>query len=191
MPMLRFHPNERASARDMLLKSQWLRMPKKLTYTMTDNELDEYHKRKQTIIPEDEIFPNRHEPLEPEAEFADDEDNDHDEDPSHIRKYHIGNHMILDNLTRAKLDRSFFHGGYIGYGEGISLGEIDQGTNWQFSGLAGHPTEGTRAQTNNSMAKSQSQFSTTNATVTHEQQHQTEKKDQTGEHKKKGKKKNH
>ena len=35
-------------------------------------------------------------------------------------------------VNRWALDRSFYHGGYVGYGEGINLDELDYTSNWQF-----------------------------------------------------------
>ena len=39
-------------------------------------------------------------------------------------------------INRWAIDRSFYHGGYLGFGEGINLDELDYTTNWQFSNFA-------------------------------------------------------
>jgi serine/threonine protein kinase len=133
LPMLEFFPDRRITAQDAL-KSSWFNMPSNVDFRMDDKEFREYQtKKKMRMFDEEEVFPNKHESEEADAWDGDSEENWEPGDESHIG--HVSGNVVMSRYIRATLDRSFYHGGYIGYGEGISLGEIDQGSNWQFHKL--------------------------------------------------------
>lgn len=129
MPMLEYYPNNRATAKDCLSHA-WLKMPPKIDFRMTESEIEEFFKEKQKkiAVAVDEVqFPN--ETLDSDINDADEEDNDDvDEDISDTEFYGEQENKLSNKL----IDRSFTNLGYIGYGEGLKLQELDQTANWQF-----------------------------------------------------------
>eukprot|EP01017_Pseudomicrothorax_dubius_P036158 TRINITY_DN5153_c0_g1_i4.p1 TRINITY_DN5153_c0_g1~~TRINITY_DN5153_c0_g1_i4.p1 ORF type:complete len:729 (+),score=180.41 TRINITY_DN5153_c0_g1_i4:145-2331(+) len=130
-PMLELYPERRITARNAL-KSAWLRMPANLDPKMSDRELAMYKLQKRMITDEQVFTDHREIGWESEEEDADCEDNvsraAEEERDDRSRD-------LLTDRTRAVLDRSFYHGGYVGFGEGIYIGELDAGSNFQFSNL--------------------------------------------------------
>eukprot|EP01017_Pseudomicrothorax_dubius_P000963 TRINITY_DN0_c3109_g1_i2.p1 TRINITY_DN0_c3109_g1~~TRINITY_DN0_c3109_g1_i2.p1 ORF type:complete len:129 (+),score=34.44 TRINITY_DN0_c3109_g1_i2:2-388(+) len=123
--------DRRITARNAL-KSAWLRMPANLDPKMSDRELAMYKLQKRMITDEQVFTDHREIGWESEEEDADCEDNvsraAEEERDDRSRD-------LLTDRTRAVLDRSFYHGGYVGFGEGIYIGELDAGSNFQFSNL--------------------------------------------------------
>ncbi len=127
-PMLRCQPLSRASAREMLF-NQWLSMPPRLDFKFTDSEFEKYQTNKQ-LKSYDEVNLSSNEAEDSELNEADSEDNEDDEqDIPDSEFYNLPPHPLVD---RSFIDRSFTNLGYIGYGDGIQLEELDQTANWQF-----------------------------------------------------------
>ena len=65
-------------------------------------------------------------------------------EPAIVQEFHeaeddesdASEHEYMMKINRWAIDRSFYHGGYLGFGEGINLDELDYTTNWQFSNFA-------------------------------------------------------
>lgn len=163
LPMLEFFPDRRITAQNAL-KSSWFNMPPNPEFRMDEKEFKEYQTRKKTkMFDEEDAFPNKHESEEADAWDGDGEENEWEPgDESHVG--HVSGNVVMSRYVRATLDRSFYHGGYIGYGEGISLGEIDQGSNWQF-----HRLEENQKESEEPQAK---QGQTTRSSITEKAEHQ-------------------
>eukprot|EP01017_Pseudomicrothorax_dubius_P015205 TRINITY_DN1761_c0_g1_i6.p1 TRINITY_DN1761_c0_g1~~TRINITY_DN1761_c0_g1_i6.p1 ORF type:complete len:755 (+),score=172.91 TRINITY_DN1761_c0_g1_i6:38-2302(+) len=129
MPMLEVFPNLRISAQEAL-QSMWLRMPQILEVRMTAQEIEAYMQEKNERLSEALLEPS-HLGIEGDENDADCEDiSDQDESGEDEHR-----EQALDEYKKSILDRSFYHGGYVGYGEGIYMDQLDQGTNWQFNEL--------------------------------------------------------
>jgi len=129
MPMLEYYPNNRASARDCLSHS-WLKMLPNLEYRMNESEIEQYFKKKQAAGgPVDELQLSSNDAIDSDINDADGEDNDDAED--NISDNHFYGD-VKKKISNKLIDRSFTNMGYIGYGDGLNLEELDQTANWQF-----------------------------------------------------------
>jgi hypothetical protein len=125
--MLRYYPEKRATAQTCL-RSRWLKLPPNLDFKMAEPELLQYFQRKK-LKQTDEVFLTNHEAFESDFLNADGEDNEY-EDDSNDERDNPNKNLFIPN--RYAIDRSFYAGGYIGYGDGIKLDELDHTANWQF-----------------------------------------------------------
>lgn len=131
LPMLEYYPTVRATAKDCL-KHSWLKMAPKLDFRMNEAEIEEYFKQKQKAaaqVPVDDIQLENEEFLDSDINDADGEDNDDVEDNISDTEFYG---EPKNKLSNKLIDRSFTNMGYIGYGDGLNLEELDQTANWQF-----------------------------------------------------------
>ena len=129
MPMLEYYPNERATARDCLSHS-WLKMIPDPEFRMNESEIEIYFKKKQlTVGPVDDVQGESNDVLDSDINDADGEDNDDKEDNITDNMFYGEQRTKINNKL---VDRSFTNLGYIGYGDGLNLEELDQTANWQF-----------------------------------------------------------
>lgn len=131
MPMLEYYPNSRASAKDCL-DNPWLKMPPNLDFRMNESEIEIYFKNKQIAAVPDELQNSIHEAYDSDINDADGEDNDDNADNISDTAFYGEQKNIISNKL---IDRSFTNLGYIGYGDGLNLEELDQTANWQFDGF--------------------------------------------------------
>eukprot|EP01017_Pseudomicrothorax_dubius_P040882 TRINITY_DN6482_c0_g1_i11.p1 TRINITY_DN6482_c0_g1~~TRINITY_DN6482_c0_g1_i11.p1 ORF type:complete len:219 (+),score=43.98 TRINITY_DN6482_c0_g1_i11:216-872(+) len=112
LPMLEACPDKRISAREAL-NSEWLRMPPVLETQMSIEEQQKYIFEKNLRAKEliFEKFPAKIEGVENDADSEDASDLEGDFDKDIQNRNHV-----LDMRKKTILDRSFFHGGYIGFG---------------------------------------------------------------------------
>ena len=124
MPMLRPEPEKRAKAEEML-KNPWLSMPDAVP-KMSDDEYKMYLLKKEALSQNKE----EDQPIvDSELEYADGEDNDDDYDNDEDF------YEYKPTYDPKLIDRSFTNLGYIGFGDGIDLGALDNTGNWQFENL--------------------------------------------------------
>jgi hypothetical protein len=129
LPMLAYFPDKRATAQDSL-RNLWLKMQRNLDFRMPEQELMQYFQKKKWRQM-DELNLESHEAEDSDNQDADSEDNDYEDEESGDEDRERGeNNFYIP--SRYAIDRSFYNGGYIGYGDGIKLDELDHTANWQF-----------------------------------------------------------
>lgn len=126
--MLEYYPNDRATAKDCLIHD-WLRMRPDPEFKMNEKEIEEYFHKKQAAGPVDEMQMSCNEVLDSDINDADNEDNDDSPDNISDEQFYG---QIKQKISNKLIDRSFTNMGYIGYGDGLNLEELDQTANWQF-----------------------------------------------------------
>ncbi|EGR29294.1 serine protein kinase, putative [Ichthyophthirius multifiliis] len=133
MQMLNCIPEKRKTAQQML-EHPWLKgQTNEYEYKMNEQQYNDYMKAKQKQIDIAkligyEIEQDKNYISSSDDHDADNEQNDNlgeDEDDSQFYDY-------KPNIDRKLVDRSFTNLGYIGYGDGINFGELDNAGNWQF-----------------------------------------------------------
>jgi len=119
--MLRYYPEKRISAQNAL-RHYWLRMPPNPNYKLSEAEI---RKKAQTQSRNQDIGYSSHEEPETENIESDKEDND-----SKASDFEYGEHdnYGFDDV----LNNSFGKTGYVPYGGGINVEDLDQDPNWQF-----------------------------------------------------------
>ena len=128
MPMLEYYPNVRNSAKDCL-SHIWLKMSPNYEFRMNESEIETYFKNKQLSGPIDEMQVSSNEAIDSDINDADGEDNDDSVDNVSDTKFYG---EVKKKISNKLIDRSFTNMGYIGYGDGLNLEELDQTANWQF-----------------------------------------------------------
>ncbi len=131
LKMLKYHPHKRASARTCL-KDPWLTMEARQNYKMTEEEFKEYMDKKNHMSEINTIFT--------EYNDCDSDENDGDKEDNDFINLSVPEDEKFygkrsNKIDMKILDRSFCNLGYIGFGEGINLEELDSHPNWQFEGL--------------------------------------------------------
>ena len=118
IPMLKYYPEKRISAHDALLHP-WLQMPATANYKMTEEEI---RKRAQLKERYQDLANTSLDDADSEVCEGDREDN---------------SSFVDSNLSFSEHDNYFLHtsfqkGGYVPYGGGINMEDMDQDPNWQF-----------------------------------------------------------
>ena len=125
LPMLNYYPCKRSIAQQCL-RSKWLKMLPRLDFKYSEEQI------KQRQILRNNPFENSDFKSEdPETEVFDCDSEDNDEEDSELDdQLSFDEH---DNYGHSYLlNRSFEKTGYVPYGGGIRLEELDQDPNWQF-----------------------------------------------------------
>jgi len=129
LPMLNFYPWKRATAQTCL-RHYWLRMPPNGQYKYTEEEIKLRTKNKKNPI--EHLNFSSVEDVESELHDGDSEDNPEDTENDSELSYDEHDNYGLGNL----LNKSFGKTGYIPYGGGLKVDELDQDPNWQFLDVA-------------------------------------------------------
>ena len=128
LPMLVFYPERRSKARDCL-SADWLKIPPEETiFKYTPQEFEKYMIKKN-LLAQDNIDLACNDGEDSEYNEADSEDNKNVEENSSDDEFYG---KVNEPINFKLLERSFINAGYIGYGDGIALEELDQNSNWQF-----------------------------------------------------------
>jgi len=129
LPMLQYYPWKRATAQECL-KQYWLRMPANPQFKYTEEEIKQRAKNKKNPI--EHMNFSSVEELESELNDADSEDNPEDSDNSSQLSYEEHDNYGYSGV----LNKSFGKSGYVPYGGGLRVHELDQDPNWQFLDVA-------------------------------------------------------
>ncbi|EGR29242.1 serine protein kinase, putative [Ichthyophthirius multifiliis] len=126
--MLKAEPLKRASARQVLLHCDWLKANTNYLFKYTESEFQRYMAKKQ-LLSYDEVQLSSNEAEDSEIYDADSSKNtsvlqEDDDDQFYGQSEYKFDYKLID--------RSFTNLGYIGYGDGIVLEDLDQNANWQF-----------------------------------------------------------
>jgi hypothetical protein len=130
LPMLEFCPETRITAQKSLT-SQWLKAKTESECKMNENEF-------QSFLKKSELAQKNHEDVKNDDNSSNKEDVDSDRHDADQEDYGLISEDPLSedgiDFDRRFLDRSFANQkyGYIGYGDGIQLEELDIKGNWQF-----------------------------------------------------------
>ena len=124
--MMNFSPEKRASARDCL-KKKWLKKPNFEIFKYTPIELEKYLIKKNLLS---------YENVENFCEEANDSDNFYgdieDNNKFELNRFRDESESYCEEINFKLLERSFIDVGYVGYGDGIFLEELDKKPNKQF-----------------------------------------------------------
>ncbi|EAS00244.2 kinase domain protein (macronuclear) [Tetrahymena thermophila SB210] len=133
--MLKTNPLDRASAHECL-QTKWIHTKPNYLFKYTDQEFIRYQDKKKLLQQEDLNLQSH------EAEDSDNFDGDLSENDISIDsddKSEFQDDKFFGKYTpqidQNLIDRSFTNLGYIGFGDGIKLDELDQDPNWQFMNL--------------------------------------------------------
>jgi len=127
--MLIYYPERRATAQQCL-KDPWFSMPQEENFKMSEEEYEQYIKAQQ-----------KEEAKQKELDLSSNEAQDSDiydgenEDNKSLELDEFDSELLSQKRlpeSNKIIDRSFTNLGYIGYGDGILVEDLDQTANWQF-----------------------------------------------------------
>eukprot|EP00825_Cyclidium_porcatum_P035582 TRINITY_DN3732_c0_g1_i2.p3 TRINITY_DN3732_c0_g1~~TRINITY_DN3732_c0_g1_i2.p3 ORF type:complete len:146 (-),score=37.56 TRINITY_DN3732_c0_g1_i2:194-631(-) len=131
LSMLHHNPLKRASAQKAL-DHLWFKHKVVKNYKYSEQEFNKYMQKKQ-LISYDQVELSGNEQPGSEINDGDSENEDEsDKDMPDNDFYELPKHPKLDIRF---IDRSFTNLGYLGYGDGIEVEELDQTANWQFDNI--------------------------------------------------------
>ena len=123
-PMLNYYPYKRATAQQCL-GHKWLKMLPRLDFKYSEGQM-----RQRCMIKKNPFDNSDSKYDDPETEKFNCDEEDNEEDSELDEQLSFDEH---DNYGyNSILNKSFGKTGYIPYGGGIRLEELDQDPNWQF-----------------------------------------------------------
>lgn len=129
LPMLEYFPLKRATGQ-LCLRHRWLKMKKIQDHKMSEQEYADFMAKKQTETQKESSFDAGNDNFV----YVDSEDMDADEEDAETEGDSTDEEWEPHDCYGYKqmLNKSYDNGVYVGYADGIKIGELDQEPNWQF-----------------------------------------------------------